>query len=118
MVDILEGSNQLMKVWYLFYRWAGYFVGHRIGIRRGNYKMQIANLFAFAPIFPAAGKYNYACAVAHFLAQVHDDLQLQKLLTTVGSVNLTSEGHYLGFDEALETRGVKYIKQNITGKSH
>jgi len=30
-------------------------------------------------------------------------------------VNLTCEGHYLGFDEALEIYGVKFIKQNISG---
>ncbi len=32
----------------------------------------------------------------------------------VCSVNLASEGHYLGFDKVLETYGVKFIKQNIT----
>ncbi|CAG8702569.1 10547_t:CDS:1, partial [Ambispora gerdemannii] len=36
------------------------------------------------------------------------------LLQMVCSVNLTSEGHYLAFDEALETYGIKFIKQNIT----
>ena len=77
--------------------------------------MQMSNLAAFAPLFPAAGKFKYASSVAHFLAQVHDDPQLQKLLQTVCSVNLGSEGHYLAFDEALETYGVKFIKQNITG---
>ena len=77
--------------------------------------MQIANLAAFASLFPAAGKFKYASSVAHFLAQVHDDPQLQNLLQMVCSVNLTREGHYLAFDEALETYGVKYTKQNITG---
>ena len=51
-------------------------------------------------------------SVAHFLAQVRD---LQKLLKMVCSVNITREGHYLAFDEALEIYGVKFIKQNITG---
>ncbi|RHZ50930.1 hypothetical protein Glove_487g10 [Diversispora epigaea] len=31
------------------------------------------------------------------------------------AVNLTQNGHYFAFDEALETFGVKFIKQNITG---
>ena len=77
--------------------------------------MQIANLAAFAPLFPAAGKFKYASFIAHFLAQVHDDPQLQNLLQMVYSVNLTREGYYLAFDEALETYGIKYTKQNITG---
>ncbi|CAG8590705.1 16645_t:CDS:2 [Gigaspora rosea] len=115
MNDILSGNNYLIKVWYLFFRWTGYFIGHKIGIRRGNYEMQMANLAAFAPLFPAAGKFKYASSVAHFLAQVRDDLQLQNLLRIVCSVYLTNEGHYFAFDEALETYGVKFIKQNITG---
>jgi len=115
MHDILTGDNQVMKVWYLFFRWTGYFVGHKIGIRKGNYMMQMANLTAFAPLFAAAGKYRYAGSVAHFLAQVRDDVQLQKLLKMACSVNITREGHYLAFDEALEIHGVKFIKQNITG---
>ncbi|RHZ81740.1 hypothetical protein Glove_117g506 [Diversispora epigaea] len=32
-----------------------------------------------------------------------------------GSVNLTRDGHYFAFDEALETFGVKFIKENMTG---
>ena len=115
MNEILNSNNYLIKIWYLFFRWTGYFIGHKIGIRRGNYRMQMANLAAFAPLFPAAGKFRYASSVAHFLAQVHEDLQLQKLLQIACSVNLTSEGHYFAFDEALETYGVKFVKQNMTG---
>ena len=37
------------------------------------------------------------------------------LLKYAGSVNLTRDEHYFAFDEALETFGVKFIKQNITG---
>jgi hypothetical protein len=115
MGEILNGDNQVMKVWYLFFHWAGYFVGHKVGIRRGNYKMQMENLAAFAPLFSAAGKFRYASSVAHFLVQVRDDPQLQKLLQMVCSVNLTREGHYLAFDETIEVYGVKFIKQNISG---
>ncbi|RIB10840.1 hypothetical protein C2G38_2105106 [Gigaspora rosea] len=53
MSNILNSNNQLVKVWYLFFHWAGYFVGHKKGIKKGNYEMQIANLAAFAPLFPA-----------------------------------------------------------------
>src|SRR6185369_16103170 len=115
MLDILEGNNHLVKVWYLFFCWTGYFVGHKIGIRRGNYKMQMANLAAFSPLFAVAGKSNYAKSVVHFLVEVHENPTLQKLLQIVCSVNLTREGHYLGFDEALEEFGVKFTKQNISG---
>ncbi|CAG8790173.1 4298_t:CDS:2, partial [Gigaspora rosea] len=80
-----------------------------------NYLIKMTNLAVFAPLFPAAGKFKYASFVAHFLVQVHDDSQLQKLLQIVCSVNLTSEGHYFAFGEALETYGVKFVKQNITG---
>ncbi|CAG8749667.1 19118_t:CDS:2 [Cetraspora pellucida] len=54
--------------------------------------MQLANLAAFVPLFPAARKSKYA----------------------ICSVNLTSEGHYFDFDEVLETYRVKFVKQNIT----
>ncbi|CAG8720536.1 9235_t:CDS:2, partial [Cetraspora pellucida] len=46
--------------------------------------------------------------------QVYNNPQLQKLLQTVYSVNLTNKEHYLAFDKALKTYSVKYIKQNIT----
>ncbi|POG66336.1 hypothetical protein GLOIN_2v1802638 [Rhizophagus irregularis DAOM 181602=DAOM 197198] len=42
---------------------------------------------------------------------------LEKKLRLCVSINLAREGHYPAFDEALETHGVAYIKQNITGNS-
>ena len=47
---------------------------------------------------------------------IHRNPEQKELLTYVSSVNLTREGHYFAFDEALEFFGVKFIKQNITGK--
>ena len=64
-------------------------------------------------LFPVAGRRNYAKAVVHFLAELKSSPQLQQLLQTVCSVNLTKKGHYFAFDEALEFFGVKYVKQNI-----
>ena len=32
----------------------------------------------------------------------------------ITSINLTNEDHYLAFDEALETYGINFIKQNIS----
>src|SRR6266540_7118512 len=67
MNDILKGNNQFIKVWYLFFYWTGYFIGHKIGIKRGNYKMQMSNLAAFTPLFLAAGKFKYVSFVTYFL---------------------------------------------------
>jgi len=54
--------------------------------------------------------------VVFFLESIHWNPEQKELLTYVSSVNLTREGHYFAFDEALELFGVKFIKQNITGK--
>ncbi|CAG8561203.1 23349_t:CDS:2 [Cetraspora pellucida] len=70
---------------------------------------------AFASLFPAVGKSKYASSTVHFLAQVHNDSQLRKLLEIVCSVNHTCEDYYLGFNKTLETYDVKFIKQNIFG---
>ena len=51
-----------------------------------------------------------------FLESIHWNPEQKELLTYVSSVNLTREGHYFAFDEALEFFGVKFVKQNITGK--
>lgn len=64
---------------------------------------------------PFGGKYNYAKSVVHFLSYVHDQPDLQTLLQHACSVNLTHEGHYFAFDEALEFFGVKFVKQNMSG---
>jgi len=115
MEDIKYEDNRIVKVWYHYFCWAGYLFGHKIGIRKGNYNMQFKNLAAFSPLFPVAGKSNYARSVTYFLSFVNDDPKLQKLLQYVCSVNLTRPGHFFGFDEALERFGVKFVKQNIGG---
>jgi len=75
--------------------------------------MQFENLVAFAPLFPIAGKSNYARSVTHFLHIIFEDLSLQLLLNYVCSINLTNPGHFFAFDKTLERFGVKYVKQNI-----
>jgi len=77
--------------------------------------LQIQCLSAFAPLFPIAGKLNYTRSTVHFLAIFAKHPQIQLLLKYASSVNLTRDGHYFAFDEALETFRVKFIKQNITG---
>jgi len=112
---ILDSDNGPLKVWYLYFRWGVFWKGHKIGIRTGNFEMQLQNLSAFSPLFPVTGKFNYARSVAFFLANLYDEPSLRELLHHAASANLTKEGHYLGFDEALETFGVKFVKQNIGG---
>ena len=60
------------------------------------------------------GKHLYSRAAVHFLSEITRYPQLRQLLQHVGSANLTREGHYFAFDEALEFFGVKYIKQSMT----
>ena len=76
--------------------------------------MQSSHLAAFAPLFASGGKHLYSRASVHFLSEITRYPQLRQLLQHVGSVNLTREGHYFAFDEALEVFGVKYIKQSMT----
>ena len=113
--NIMDTENNLLKTWFCFYKWTGYWKGHRTGIRTGNSELQIQCLSAFSPLFPIAGKVNYTRSTIHFLAIIAKNPKIQTLLEYASSVNLTQNGHYFAFDEALETFGVKFIKQNITG---
>ncbi|PKK57315.1 hypothetical protein RhiirC2_826194 [Rhizophagus irregularis] len=113
--QIEEGNNDLLKVWYCFYKWCGWWKAHRAGIRTGNTNTQLKCLAAFSPLFPAGGKLNYTKSTVYFLALLVKYPRSKELLHYAGSINLTREGHYYAFDEALETFGVKFIKQNITG---
>ncbi|RIA99093.1 hypothetical protein C1645_731112 [Glomus cerebriforme] len=54
--DRINKNNNLLKVWYYFFRWGSYWKEHRVGIRTGNSLLQIQCLAAFAPLFPSAGK--------------------------------------------------------------
>ncbi|CAH1770651.1 9649_t:CDS:1, partial [Entrophospora sp. SA101] len=60
------------------------------------------------------GKYNYYRATVNFLAYLCKNPDQVNLLSRVCSVNLSREGHYYAFDEAMEIHGIKYIKQNIS----
>src|ERR1044072_167357 len=88
---------------------------YRVGIRTGNSLLQIQCLSAFAPLFPSAGKLNYMKSTVNYLAILAKYPKLHILLGFTSSVNLTRDEHFYAFDEALETFGVKYIKENITG---
>ena len=113
--NIIDKNNNLLKVWYYFFKWGSYWKGHRVGIRTGNSLFQIQCLAAFAPLFPSAGKMNYMKSTVNYLALIAKYPKLHTLLGFASSVNLTRDGHFYAFNEALETFGVKYIKENITG---
>ncbi|RHZ69299.1 hypothetical protein Glove_284g69 [Diversispora epigaea] len=95
-----------------------------MGIRVGNFKLQKNSLSAVGPLYASAGKFNYTTAIAHFLASIAKYPKFKKKLNYCGAfkipqnINNNSENlHHIcfGFDKALETFGVKYIKQNING---
>ena len=48
------------------------------------------------------------------LHEIDSDPYLETILHYVASVNITRANHFFAFDEALETFGVKFIKQSLT----
>ena len=117
LADIQNIDNNVLKVWYLFFRWGGWLKLHNLGIRMGNFELQMDCLCAFAPLFPSAGKFNYAQSAARFIATVHHNPELQQKMQAAASINITEDEHYLGYDEALERFGVLFIKQSLVGHS-
>ena len=71
----------------------------------------------FASFFLLAGKSNYVQSIAHFFGILEKYSKLEERLQLVSSFKISEEkrGHFLAFDKALETFGVKFVKQNITG---
>src|SRR3954454_5734513 len=93
-----------------------------MGMRVGNFNIQKNSLAAAAPLFASAAKYNYTTAIAHYLSTIAAHPQLEEKLHYVSSFKIPREDddtHHIcfGFDEALETFGVRYVKQNITGNT-
>ncbi|PKB96693.1 hypothetical protein RhiirA5_506875 [Rhizophagus irregularis] len=119
IMDSNSGANNILRIWYLYYKWASIFKAHRVGIRVGNYKLQKNALSCFAGLFTSAGKSNYSSSVTQYLGMLAQYPKLEEKLECVSSVKIDNDekrkGHYFAFDEALETFGVKFIKQNITG---
>jgi hypothetical protein len=92
-----------------------------MGIRVGNFDLQRNSLSAASPLFASAAKSNYTTAIAHFLATIAAYPQLEEKLRYCSAFKIPhdaksdSDHICFGFDEALETFGVKYIKGNISG---
>ena len=40
IIDKNTDTNILLKIWYLYYQWAGIWKAHRIGMRIGNHNLQ------------------------------------------------------------------------------
>jgi hypothetical protein len=114
-----DAINSAFQIWYLYYQWAGIFKAHRIGIRVGNYDLQKNALAAFSGLFASAAKTRYASSVCHFIGLLAKFPKLEKKLHHAASIKIDNnekrKGHFFAYDEALETFGVKFIKQNITG---
>ncbi|GBC29737.2 hypothetical protein GLOIN_2v1771270 [Rhizophagus irregularis DAOM 181602=DAOM 197198] len=90
----------------------------------GNHNLQQDTLAAALPLFPSAGKSNYAVAITQHLSTLIKYLKLNENLQHVGSFripkNIDDENNNqkpvcFRFDEVLETFGVHFIKQDITG---
>src|SRR3954453_16514594 len=95
-----------------------------MGMRVGNFDLQKDSLSAAGPLYASAAKSNYTTAIAHFLATIATYPQLSERLHHCSSFKISydideaSENTrhvYFGFDEALETFGIRFIKQNVNG---
>ena len=124
-MDENNNSHIFLKVWYLYYRWAGIWKVHRIGMRISNHDLQWDTLAAAAPLFPNAAKSNYTTTIAQYLFFLKKFSILNEKLQHIGSFKISNSSNNnienensknvcFGFDEALETFGVRFIKQNIT----
>jgi hypothetical protein len=94
-------------------------------MRVGNFYLQRDSLSAAGPLYASAAKSNYTTAIAHFLATIAAHPQLEEKLNHCGAFkiphdtdgDLENNGNHVcfGFDEALETFGVRFIKGNVSG---
>ncbi|GBC13396.2 hypothetical protein GLOIN_2v1787832 [Rhizophagus irregularis DAOM 181602=DAOM 197198] len=92
---------------------SGYGIFNMAGILGGIFNLQHESLKAFSPLFPVAGKSNYARSITYHIYCIENDPLLRKMLHIAPSVNLTSPGHFFAYDEALEIFEVTFVKQNV-----
>ena len=95
-----------------------------MGMRVENFDLQRDSLSAAGPLYASAAKSNYTTAIAHFLSIIAAHPKLEERLRYCGAFKISRDideelknAHHVcfGFDEALETFGVRFIKQNISG---
>lgn len=101
----------------MYYKWAGIWKAHRMGMRVGNFDLQRNSLAAAGPLYASAAKCNYTTAIAHFLSTIAAYPKLEEKLRYCNAFKIPNEDRHVcfGFDEALETFGVRFIKQNVSG---
>ena len=83
----------------------------------GNFDLQRNSLSAAGPLFASAAKSNYTTAIAHFLSTIATYPRLKEKLHYYAAFKIFNKDRHVcfSFDKALETFGVKFIKQNISG---
>ncbi|RHZ89182.1 hypothetical protein Glove_18g70 [Diversispora epigaea] len=118
--EITEEENNThicLKIWYMYYKWAEIWKAHQTGMRVGNFDLQQNSLSAAGPFFASAAKSNYTTAIAHFLSTITTYPQLEEKLRYCSTFKIPNKDRHIcfGFDEALETFGVRFVKQNISG---
>jgi hypothetical protein len=86
----------------MYYKWAGIWKAH--------------SLSAAGPLYASAAKSNYTIAIAHYLSTIATHPKLEEKLRYCSAFKIPNENRHVcfGFDEALETFGVRFIKQNFS----
>lgn len=90
-------------------------------MRIRNFDLQWDALSAASPLFASGAKFNYTTAIAHFLSTIASYPKFEEKLRYCCSFKIPNENPEnavptcFGFDEALETFGVKFIKQHVNG---
>jgi hypothetical protein len=94
-----------------------------MGMRIGNFDLQQNSLSAVGPLYASAAKSNYTTAIAHHLSIIAAHPELEEKLRYCDAFKIPHDidkdpnnaRHIcFGFDEALETFGVRFIKQNVS----
>ena len=105
----------------MYFKWARIWKAHRIAMHIGNFDLQRNALSAASPLFTSVAKSNYTTAIAHFLSTIAAYLKFEEKLHYCCSFKIPNENSKnayhtcFGFDEALETFDVKFIKQHVSG---
>ncbi|GET01202.1 hypothetical protein GLOIN_2v1482460 [Rhizophagus clarus] len=122
--EIIDGNNNeniCLKIWYMYFKWAEIWKAYQMAIRIENFDLQRDALSAASPLFTSAAKFNYTIAIAHFLSTIVAYPKFEEKLRYCCSFKIPNKNFknahptYFGFDEALETFGVKFVKQHVNG---
>ncbi|GBC10068.1 hypothetical protein RclHR1_09310003 [Rhizophagus clarus] len=109
------------RIWYTYFKWARIWKAHQMAMRIGNFDLQRDALSAASPLFASAAKFNYTTAIAHFLSTIAAYPKFEEKLRYCCSFKIPNKNFKnahptcFGFDEALETFGVKFVKQHVNG---